>query len=96
MITDLVDFIPNADFLEQPITLSSKKEDTSSEIQELTVKDIEALGLSDNAAKILQYMMENAGERILNVADVVRDLNLGAHVAASMAGIRDEINGVLR
>lgn len=93
---EVVDFIPNADFLEQPITLSSKKEATSPEIQELTVKDIDSLGLSGNATKILTYMMEKAGDKILNVADVVKDLSLGAHVAAGMAGIRDEINGVLK
>lgn len=93
---EVTDFIPNADFLEQPIMLSPKKEATSPEIQELTVNDIDLLGLSGNAAKILTYMMEDAGDRILNVADVVRNLDLGAHVAAGMAGIRDEINGVLK
>ena len=88
------EFVPNADFLDQPIRLSSKKEVPLSG-KEFAIDDIKSLSLTENAAKILQYMMENTTGNIVKVADVIRELELSAAVAVQIAKIRDEINQAL-
>jgi hypothetical protein len=86
--------VPNADFLDQPIKLSTKKEAPLSG-KEFAIEDIETLLLSENATKILRYMMENTTGNIVKIADVIRELGLGASAAAQMTTIKDEINRAL-
>jgi hypothetical protein len=86
--------VPNADFLDQPIELSTKKSAPLSG-KEFAIEDIETLLLSENAAKILRYMMENTTGNIVKVADVIRGSGLSAAVAVQITKIKDEINQAL-
>lgn len=74
--------------------MSTKKEAPLSG-KEFVIDDIEPLSLTENAAKILRYMMENTTGNIVKVADVIRELGLNAEAAVQITKIKDEINQAL-